>query len=490
MVRTCKATAPDLVARFRIGEKYYDDNFAYYTQRKKPALPRQWVDADHHPCDHYVIFPDGSIGRPWLTAIQDICTNEILGFRLTKFKPVGRGSYPGANTIALTLRHAILRKTDPSRSAQDDKDWPSYGLFENFYADLGRDFRSHHIRAICHDLTINIRHTRGYHGKSKPIERWFGVMELPLGRLPGYCGNSPGNNPYRQRIGPPRKPEEMRNELLTIEQYETAIYDWIVKEFHHRESRALKGLSPMAALEAHVKNGFVAREVRDERVLDLLLMRANKKKPVGRRGIQMFGTKYEPRHYGAPELLDLVGQEVEVAWDPAAIGQVVVYKDTRFLCIAVNRELSEFGASEETIRREREIRREQEQRQQERYQEMVNQARYPRAIDQARAEQRDELMIEEERRQIAVGAQAPGAAMLLPKQQRAVKLLSKKKLREKARYVFSEVKRQKSPSLLTPHSSLPEEPEWMKEEEPVAEPVKEKPQWLRELEREEEDDGE
>ena len=30
----------------------------------------------------------------------------------------------------------------------------------------------------------------------------------------------------------------------------------------------------------------------------------------------------------------------------------------------------------------------------------------------------------------------------------------------------------------------------MKEEEPVAEPVKEKPQWLRELEREEEDDGE
>lgn len=413
--RIAKGLAPDLVARFRIGERHYDDKFVYYTQRKKPPLPRQWCDADHHPCDHYVIFPDGSIGRPWLTAIQDICTNEVLGFRLTKYKPVGSGSYPGANAIALTLRHAVLKKPDPL--------WPSYGVFENFYADLGRDFRSHHVRAICADLAINIRHTRGYHGKSKPIERWFGVMELPLGRLPGYCGNNPQNNPERQHIGPPRKPEEMRKELLTIGQYEAAVYDWVVKEFHHRESRALRGLSPIAALEAHVKNGWIPRAIGSERALDLLLMH-RQKKPVQRRGIAIFGTKYEQRFFGADELLELIGQEVEIFWDPAEIGEVLVYKDNRFVCKAVNRELLEFGDSEENVKRERAIRREQDRRSQERYEEVLKQAQYPNPLARARAEERYEQVLDEERRQIAAGAEpSRSASIVLPKYQQAAKKL-------------------------------------------------------------------
>jgi putative transposase len=432
VLRTVRALAPDLVSRFRVGEKDYDDKFAYYTQRKKPPAPRLWVDSDHHICDHLVVFRDGSIGRPWLTAVQDICTNEILGFRLTKYKPRKiQGRYPDANTIALALRHAILRKPDPL--------WPSFGLFGNFYADLGRDFRSLHVRAVCGDLNIQIRHARGYHGKSKPIERWFGVMEMPLGKLPGYVGRSPENNPERQRLGAPRSAEDMRGELLTVDQYEAAVYDWIVKVFHHTDSRALSGLSPIAALEAHVKNGWSAREIANERALDLLLMRRAKKR-VQRRGIEMFGTQYDPRFFGADELLDLVGQEVEVCRDPCNIGEIVVYKDNRFVCVATNRELLDFGASEETLERERAIRRTQRQRLQQRHEELFEQAQYPNLLARAAAEERYEKVMDEERRRIAVGAEPERTtAVMLPKHAHAARAIDRK------RPALAEAKKKPSP---------------------------------------------
>jgi putative transposase len=288
VLRKTKEIDPDLVARFRHGEREFDDQFAYVTLRQKPALPRQWCDADHHIMDHLVIFDDGSIGRPWLTAIQDICTDEITGYVLSREK---RTTYPGARAIGLTLRKAVLKKADPA--------WPSFGLFENFYADLGKDFRGQYIRAVCHDLGTTIRHTRGYHGKSKPIERFFGVLEAGLKRLPGYVGRSPETNPLKQDIGAGRDWESMRGEILTIDQFEAALYRWITAEFHHAESRALRGLSPLGALETHVKNGWQPREVASERALDLLLMNRSAKK-VQRFGIQLFSSLHTQRYFMAP----------------------------------------------------------------------------------------------------------------------------------------------------------------------------------------------
>jgi putative transposase len=407
VLRAIRRIDPDLIARYRYGERRYDDRYAYVTLRRKPARPRQWCDADHHPCDHAVVFADGSIGRPWLTAIQDIATNEILGIHLTRGKPVGKGTYPGAQAIGLCIRNAILRKS---------AEWPSYGLFDHLYADLGRDFRSEYVRAVCRDLGIAIVHTRGYHGKSKPIERWFGVMEDALRALPGYVGRRPEDNPQRQNLVP--RPFN-RDDLLTIEQFEQKLIDWIVCDFHHAPSSALEGLSPLEALRAHVDSGFVAREVRDERALDLLLMRkANKR--VRNAGVQHFG-----RWYFAPELLSIIGRQVQVAWDPARVGELVIYLDNRFLCTARNRELVDYGASEETLRRERELKRQQRQELRRRYEELIRQRQYPSELARARAEEEESR----EKRQIAVGAEAPAATALLPKYARAIKALDRPPVR-------------------------------------------------------------
>lgn len=417
VLRKTREIDPDLVARFRMGERTYNDKFAYWSQRRKPPAPRLWADGDHHPWDRPVIFRDQTIGRPQLTALRDECTLEILGFSVNVNQTAGK--YSNRRTIAHVLRQAIMRKQDPR--------WPSFGIFEHFYSDMGRDFRSKFIRAVCHDLGITPILARGYHGQSKAIERWFRTMEDALRHLPGYIGNSPQNNPEKDVIGAARTWEEMRKDLMTIDQLEAALTDWILDVYHHQESRALKGLTPMAALESHVKNGWTAREIRDERALDLLLMerldRGKRPIKVNRGKIQAFGSKWEARYFFAPELLELSGQEVQVLYDPDRLGELYIYKGARFVCVAKNAELLDFGATKEDLQRKLEIERHQKRRVNERYEEILKQAQYGDPLKRAIAERNREEVLREDREKIAVNAEAESVTVMLPKYQQAAKQL-------------------------------------------------------------------
>lgn len=466
--RTIDQLDDALIARFRLGEREFDDKFAYVTMRAKPELPRQWCDADHHLIDHVVEFADGSIGRPWLTAIQDICTNEITGYVVSREK---RSTYPGARAIGLTLRKAVLKK--------DDDCWPSYGIFENFYSDLGKDFRSQYIRAVCHDLGITVRYTRGYHGKSKPIERFFGTLEQGIKHLPCYVGRSPETNPLKAHIGASRDWESLRGEALKIDEFEKALHRWIVNVFHHTESRALKGLSPIGALEAHIKSGWSARAVASERALDLLLMARSKKK-VQRYGIQLFSSLHVQRYFMAPELVNLINETVEVFWNPENIGEVIVYKDNRFVCKAQNRELLNYGATEEDLRSERDIKKSQRDQVRARMDELVKQAQYPDPMARAVAENRLDKVIEEEREKIAVNAQAPGVSVLMPKFQRAamkIAAVPKVPTPRQARGVPMVPENSESDSRLTPRASrLIDEDDLKSSDELFKKP--ERPSWM------------
>lgn len=429
---------PDLVGFARVGEREYRNKFAYYSQRRRPALPRQWADADHHQWDRPVIFRDGSIGRPWLTAIRDLCTSEVLGFSVNANQSAGK--YSNRRTISYVLRRAILRKADPR--------WKSFGLFDNFLHDLGKDFRSKHVRAICHDLSIRPRPTRGYHGQSKPIERWFRYMEGQLKHLPGYIGNKPENNPERQKIGAPRTWEEMRKELMTIDELEAALLEWILNIYHFAPSKGLKGLSPMEVLESHVKRGFSPREVRDERALDLLMMERldrGKKPLVVRRGkIQAFGTKWAPRYFEAPELLELSDREVQAFYDPDELGALYIYKDNHFVCVATNAELIDFGATAADMERRLQMERHQRRRRNERIEEIRLEAQYPDPLKRAISLRMQDEVLTEERKQIAAGAEpARTVGQMLPKYQRAVKQMRAVGSRQRAGGKLAEVKRQK-----------------------------------------------
>jgi len=179
----------------------------------------------------------------------------------------------------------------------------------------------------------------------------------------------------------------------------------------------------MTVLEQHVKNGWRARELTHERVLDLLLMRRAKKK-VMRFGIALFGTAQRQRVFFAPELLDLINQEVEVFWDSGCIGELIVYKDSRFVCKATNKELLAFGASEEDVKAEREIRREQKKSMRDRIERLQVEAQYPNEMERVQAEKRYDKIAHEEREKLVSNAQAGSVPVLLPQFAGAAKKLA------------------------------------------------------------------
>ena len=406
--KVCRAIDPDVVALFRIGEREFNDKFAFINLRKKPELPLKFVQADHHPCDHNVVFPGGVIGRPWITCLYDLCTNLIVGFYMTPERPVGKGNYPGALAIGLALRQAALPK--------DDSQWPIFGLFDYLHADLGKDFRSVHVRTICDELGIAIRHTRGYSGRSKGnIEGWFRIMEDGTRHLPGYCGGSVQENPERQKLRP--KPLDPKS-LLMFEQYKSEITNWIVTVYHYRPQPILGNLSPVEMLQTHVERGWRPRVVRDERTLDLVLMRR------ARKLVRNAGVRHLNRFFFSAEMLPLVGQFVDIHWDPAKVGELIIYQGDKFLCKAANRELLSYDASEETIARARAFGREQRHDVIRRYQNAMANAQYLNNIARAAAEKRREKIATADRDAIAVSAVPDGVPVLLSKYADAAKKLA------------------------------------------------------------------
>jgi hypothetical protein len=137
----------------------------------------------------------------------------------------------------------------------------------------------------------------------------------------------------------------------------------------------------------------------------------------------MFGTPEEPRYFAAPEIWDLIGQTVDVRYDPVKLGEILVFKDGRFICKAENRELLKFGASEETLERARKMRRDHHKRIEERMNEILARAQYKDPVERAAAEERHENMIAEERTKIAAGAEARTVELLLPEAAKTVKKL-------------------------------------------------------------------
>jgi hypothetical protein len=148
-----------------------------------------------------------------------------------------------------------------------------------------------------------------------------------------------------------------------------------------------------------------------------------KSKKVQRWGVEMFGSAGSRRAFWADDLAGLVGQEVEVFYDPQNIGELIVYKDNRFLCKAHNRELLDFGASKEDIKREQQIKSRQRKSVAERHQELLMQAQYPNPLARAQAETRYANVVQEEREKIAVNARANSVSVLLPKFAQAAKRL-------------------------------------------------------------------
>lgn len=170
------------------------------TRRLYPAQERdrthfhalQAVNADGHRLDMVVKWPDGEIGRPFMTVVQDLYSNKLLGWRIDK--------NPTATGTRLTF-YDVFR---------------DHGIMDLAWLDNGREFAAKMItggqatryrfkvspdelNGVLTELGVQVHWTTPYSGQSKPIERAFREFCDHVTKHPAlagaYVGNSPTNKP-------------------------------------------------------------------------------------------------------------------------------------------------------------------------------------------------------------------------------------------------------------------------------------------------------
>ncbi|MCI0623709.1 MAG: Mu transposase C-terminal domain-containing protein, partial [Acidobacteria bacterium] len=295
----------------------------------------------------------GRLIRPWISAWLDLKTEVLTGWFISERH--------NSQTIALAFRHAVLPKDDGIM-----------GLPESVYVDNGKDFRSRYLEGrakglgripadavelfgrahglgvldrramegIWCNLGLKVRHTIPYNAQAKPIERLFGTVERDLVQeLPGWCGSKLALRPVdilKDQVRQHQawlKGEAEETPFLHISEFALLFERWL-HEHYTRRPHARLGCSP---LEAY-RQDYGSPVVPDERTLDLLLLRAEKRL-VRRNGLELFERN---RWYWSEKLLGREGTYVEVRWDPRDLGKVLVDTEEGFLCEAFNLELSSF----------------------------------------------------------------------------------------------------------------------------------------------------
>jgi putative transposase len=293
------------------------------------SRPNEWWCGDHREFDVFVKTHHGSdakVFRPWVTFWYDLGTRTWVGRHVALV--------PNSDTIAMALRHGILR----------------FGVPEHLYIDNGKDYRCHYLNgqttasrkvALSADLTdslapgvlsplgVLVSHAIPYQPWSKPIEPAFKhVFTEWEHSLPGYCGRNAQARP-EQLAG-----EIKRDELLTLEEF-TERLDTRIEEYHRAEHGEL-GTAPLAQWSG------VSLVKPNPRTLDLLLMRQKSVK------VYSQGIKFQGRYYWHDELALHVGHSVEVRFG-AELGRVIVFVAGKFLCEATNDPALTMGATREDL---------------------------------------------------------------------------------------------------------------------------------------------
>jgi len=280
----------------------------------EPILRRDYADlavgemfcGDHRELDFFVKV-GGKIQRPWLTAWMDLRTRLVVGWHL--------GLAPNSRTIALAFHHAVLACGRPAF----------------VYIDNGKDYKSHALngREVVHGriqydaetqgvfggIGTGVIHALPYAARSKPIERWFRNLSDRFDReQPGWCGRN-------TMLRPEKLAREIKSgALLTLDEVPAKLAAFIAA-YNAREHSELK-CAP-ASLWEHA-----TKEIPDARTLTLLLM---KSKPTR---VWNDGIHLHTMRYWASELSGVIGETVEVRYDPLDVSRLYVFHQRALLCEA------------------------------------------------------------------------------------------------------------------------------------------------------------
>lgn len=148
----------------------------------------QAVNMDGHRFDVFVRFPDNTIGRVYMVALQDLYSGKFLAWRISDSE--------NKETVRLAIGDMVER----------------YGIPDMITLDNGRAFTSKWItggsktryrfkikdedpRGLLTTLGVELQFTKPFSGQSKPIERAFRDLTDDVARHPVCAGAYTGNKP-------------------------------------------------------------------------------------------------------------------------------------------------------------------------------------------------------------------------------------------------------------------------------------------------------
>ncbi len=297
----CKALPASVVAMARRGERSWQDQFEPVI-RFESTRPNECWQIDHCQLDLLVVDEsDGKnvLGRPWLTLVLDTYSRAVVGYYLSLTTPTSL-------SICCALRRAILPKPLTA--------WPMCGIPESLHIDHGKDFTSKHLAQVAADLDFRLIFATPYLARAKgKVERFFETLNTQLWcELPGYVGSNLQDRPHEVQPA------------LTLQEVEAYFVAFFVKVYHQQVHSTI-GDRPAVRWQ---QPDFFPRLPASERELDLLLLLTEE------RMVQREGIRFYHLRYWSHELVDLIGQRVQIRYDPENICELIVYHDSRFICVA------------------------------------------------------------------------------------------------------------------------------------------------------------
>ncbi|HEY4294547.1 Mu transposase C-terminal domain-containing protein [Luteibacter sp.] len=249
-------------------------------------------------------------GRHNLVGIIDVWSRRAT-LRVTKTS--------SADAVCQTLRGALMQWGVPERAKLDN----------------GQDYVSNRMQRVFASLGVDVKLSAPFSPWEKPhIERFFHTFSHDLlEMLPGFSGHNVAEaqalragKSFAERLFKKNSTVQLR---MTSAELQAFCDKWLA-DVYTQEARG--GLAGMSVFERVASSTTEVRRIRDVRALDVLMAEAPG--GTGARTVAKKGLRIEGMYYGAPELGALVGEKVQVLYDEADQGRVVVYHDEAFVCIA------------------------------------------------------------------------------------------------------------------------------------------------------------
>lgn len=177
------------------------------------------------------------LGTVTLFAVIDVYSRSVLGL----IAQVGRGE--SAGSVIDSYRHAICPKSSDDLPQTVENDWPMYGAPETFVSDGGSGYASVQTQSFLLDVGSDSQIVQTYAGWRKPfVERFFLTLRTRFAQsLRGYCGKHTDRPNLDATI--------KEKASMTLQEFRTALYEWVVDEYHQTPHRGLNGKTPYEVWE-------------------------------------------------------------------------------------------------------------------------------------------------------------------------------------------------------------------------------------------------